>query len=180
MCATTIVRRANGFALIDLIFVIGMIGLLCSIAVPRLMMAKTSAGAASAIGSLRTIGSSQLTYALTCGAGFYAPSLTTLGTAPLGSEDAFISPTLGVADVVTRGNYVVTMYGTPFTGSPETCNGLAVGETAQGYAATADPAYPPFARYFAINANGVIFEDTASLDGVMPEIGDPPSGHQLR
>ena len=105
---------ASGFALIDLIFVIGMIALLCSIAVPRLMLAKSTAGAASAIGSLRTIGSSQLTFALTCGSGFYAPSLTSLALAAPGSDDGFISPTLAEADVVTRGNYVITMWGSAY------------------------------------------------------------------
>ena len=59
-----LIRKAQGFALIDLIFVCGMIGLLSSIAVPKLVMAKQSAGAASALGSMRTIGSAQLTYAL--------------------------------------------------------------------------------------------------------------------
>ena len=80
-----LIRKAQGFALIDLIFVCGMIGLLSSIAVPKLVMAKQSAGAASALGSMRTIGSAQLSYALTCGNGFYAPTLTTLGTPPPGT-----------------------------------------------------------------------------------------------
>jgi type II secretory pathway pseudopilin PulG len=171
---------ASGFALIDLIFVIGMIALLCSIAVPRLMLAKSTAGAASAIGSLRTIGSSQLTFALTCGSGFYAPSLTSLALPAPGSDDGFISPTLAEADVVTRGNYVITMWGSAYGVAPASCNGLDPGETAQGYAATADPAYPPFKRYFGINANASIYEDTASLDGVMPELGEPVSGTLLK
>jgi type II secretory pathway pseudopilin PulG len=67
------VRKAQGFALIDLIFVCGVLGILFSIAMPSLFSAKQSASAASAIGSLRAINSAQLTYALTCGAGFYAP-----------------------------------------------------------------------------------------------------------
>ena len=61
-------RKAQGFALIDLIFVCGIIGLLASIALPRLTLAKSAAGSASAIGSMRTINSAELTFALTCGA----------------------------------------------------------------------------------------------------------------
>src|SRR6185312_6467637 len=91
-------RRAQGFALIDMIFVCGVIGLLCSIALPRLLLAKQAAGAASAIGSMRAINSAELTYALTCGSGFYAPSLTTLGTAPPGSNEPFIGQGLGASD----------------------------------------------------------------------------------
>src|SRR6202051_1590073 len=83
-------RQAQGFALIDLIFVCGMIGLLCSIALPRMLLAKQAAGSASAIGSMRAVNSAQLTYALTCGNGFYAPNLSTLGIAPPGSNEPFI------------------------------------------------------------------------------------------
>src|SRR5437660_8980897 len=92
-----VIRKAQGFALIDMIFVTGIIGLLMSIAMPRLILAKQSAGAASAIGSMRAIGSSQLSYALTCGGGFYAPNLSTLGTAPAGSNEPFIAVGLGSA-----------------------------------------------------------------------------------
>ncbi len=46
-----LIRKAQGFALIDLIFVCGIIGLLSSIAVPQLVLAKQAAGAASALGS---------------------------------------------------------------------------------------------------------------------------------
>src|SRR5258707_14007808 len=76
------IRKAHGFALIDLIFVCGVIGVLCSIALPRLMTAKQSASSASAIATMRIIDSAQLTYALTCGSGFYAPKLTTFWTPP--------------------------------------------------------------------------------------------------
>ena len=37
-------NKAQGFALIDLIFVCGIIGLLCSIALPKLLLAKQMAG----------------------------------------------------------------------------------------------------------------------------------------
>src|SRR3954467_11132698 len=88
-------RKAEGFALIDLIFVCGIIGLLASIALPRMVLAKQAAGSASAIASRQSIGSAQLTYALTCGSGFYAPSLTTLGTARPDRVQPFIAGGLG-------------------------------------------------------------------------------------
>ena len=88
-------RKADGFALIDILFVCAIIGVLATIALPRMLLARQSAGAASAIGSLRALHSAQLTFALTCGGGFYAPNLTTLGRAPVGSPEGFISPNLG-------------------------------------------------------------------------------------
>src|SRR5262245_41424157 len=94
-CVTT--RDDRGFALVDLLFVCGVIGVLSAIAMPRLLLAKQLAGAASAIGSLRTINSSELTFALTCGGGFYAPDLTTLGTPPAGSNEGYISPGLATS-----------------------------------------------------------------------------------
>src|ERR1700720_594651 len=126
-------RKGQGFALIDLIFVCGIIGLLCSIALPRFLLAKQAAGAASAIGSMRTIGSAQLTYALTCGNGFYAPSLTTLGTPPPGSPEPFIAGGLGDADVVTKSGYSIQLTASAYAGAPPTCNGLGPGLAGQGF-----------------------------------------------
>lgn len=174
------IRKADGFALIDLLFVCGIMGILSSIAAPRLLMAKQSAGAASAIGSLRTIHSAQLTFALTCGGGFYAPDLTTLGEAPPGSAEPFITPNLTTGNSVTRSGYTIEIVGTAYEGAPSSCNGLDTGEAAQAYKATADPTDATNFRHFAINVNGSIFEHTGTLTVAMPEVGDPPVGHLLR
>jgi type II secretory pathway pseudopilin PulG len=172
-------RKATGFALIDLIFVCGIIGVLCSIALPRLFLAKQSAGAASAIGSMRVINSSQLTYALTCGAGFYAPALTTLGTPPPGSREPFISASLGSADTVIKSSYTIQLSATPYPGSPGSCNGLGVGRAGQGFFAAADPVDPGNSRFFGTNASNIIFENTSSLFAIMPETGAPPAGQMI-
>ena len=76
------VRRTDGFALIDLLFVVGIIGVLCGTAVPPLLEARQAATATSAMASLRAINSAELTFAITCGSGFYAPSLPLLATPP--------------------------------------------------------------------------------------------------
>ena len=94
----------------------GIIGVLCSIALPRLLLAKQAAGSASAIGSMRAINSAELTYALTCGNGFYAPNLTTLGTAPPGSREPFIAAGLGAADVVNKASYTIQLEATAYLG----------------------------------------------------------------
>jgi len=171
-----LVRRAQGFALIDLIFVCGIIGLLASIALPRLLMAQQTAGAASAIGSMRAINSAQLTFALTCGNGFYAPDLPTLGTAPPGSREPFITSGLSTGPVINKAGYVIQMTASPYGGSPPSCNGLASGAAGQGFVAAADPDTSTNFRFFATNANNVIWEHTASLYASMPEIGSPAAG----
>ena len=173
-------RKAQGFALIDLIFVCGIIGLLCGIALPRLTLAKSAAGAASAIGSLRSVNSAELTFALACGAGFYAPNLTTLGVAPPGSTEPFIGGGLGAADTVVKSAYIVKLEATAFAGAPPSCNGLGGGEAGQGFKAGADPTDVQNPRHFATNANNAVYEDTASLYVGMPESGEPVVGHPLR
>lgn len=174
-------RKPNGFGLIDLIFTIGIIGVLAATATPRLLAARQSAGAASAIGSLRAISSGQLTFALTCGGGFYSPNLTTLGVVPPSSNEAFLSANLTTGDIVTRGGYVIQLSATPFATAPGSCNGLPLGQAGQAYKAGADPANPiDNFRFFAINANGSIFEDVLTLFPMMPEVGEPASGHLLR
>jgi type II secretory pathway pseudopilin PulG len=173
------IRKAHGFALIDLVFVCGVIGVLCSIALPRLLLAKQSAGSASAIGTMRVIDSAQLTYALTCGSGFYAPKLTTLGTAPPGSTEPFISPGLGAADTVTRGGYTITMTALPFAGAPSSCNGVAPGAAGQGFSAAADPLGVGNARFFGTNASNIIYEHISTLSASMPESGAPPVGQMI-
>jgi type II secretory pathway pseudopilin PulG len=173
-------RKANGFALIDLIFVVGMIGLLATIAAPRLLQARQSAGSASAIGSLRAIGSGQLTFALTCGGGFYAPTLRDLGRPPAGAREAYVGPELGSANSVTRAGYLIQLDATAYPAAPPSCNGLGVGETAQAYKAGADAIDPENFRNFAINANGQIYEYEASLFATMPEAGQPADGWLLK
>jgi type II secretory pathway pseudopilin PulG len=174
------VRKAGGFALIDVLFVCGVIGVLVSIAMPGLFTAKQQAGAASAVGSLRAVNSAQLTYALTCGAGFYANDLTRLGTPPPASNEPFIGRGLGSASTVTKAGYIIQMSATPYAGSPASCNGAPAGDDSQGFKAAADPALKNASRFFATNANNVIYEDTASLWAAIPEVGDPAAGHTLR
>jgi type IV pilus assembly protein PilA len=172
-------RDTQGFALIDLIFCIGVITLLFSIAAPRLLLAKQAAGSASAIGSMRAINSGQLTFAITCGNGFYAPNLTTLGTPPLGSREAFITPGLGGSNTVAKTGYVIQVSATPFAGAPASCNGVAAGAAGQGYKAAADPSEPGNVRFLATNANGLIYEHSSSLLASMPEVGSPSTGTAL-
>jgi type II secretory pathway pseudopilin PulG len=175
------VRKTGGFALIDLIFVCGIIGVLCATAVPRLLMARQAASASSAVASLRTINSAELSFALSCAGGFYATTLPVLGSPPLGTgtEASFISPDLSGAMSVLKSGYLVQLDGVPYPGSPLPCNGGRPGGQSRGYAAAADPSEPGNLRFFATNADGVIWEDTASLYAAMPELGDPPSGAPL-
>jgi type II secretory pathway pseudopilin PulG len=167
--------------MIDLLFVCGIIGLLSGMALPRLMAAKGSAMSASAISTIRTVGSAQVTFAITCGSGFYAPSLTTLGTIPPGSTEGFIKGDLALADVVIKSGYRFQIFATPFAGAPDPCNAIGPGMTGLAFKTGGDPLdVVNNVRYFGANAGNIIWEDTASLFPAMPEFGDPPSGHPIQ
>jgi hypothetical protein len=75
---------------------------------------------------------------------------------------------------------MVKVEGTAYGGAPPSCNGLAAGQTAQGFKAAADPMEAQNTRHFATNANSAIYEDTASLFVDMPETGEPAAGRPLR
>ena len=175
------VRGESGFTLIDMLFVVALIGLLSTLAIPGLTRARGAAQASSALGTMRMINSAQLSYAISCGLGFYAPDLPTLAKKPLGTIEAFVPPEFGAGVTVVRTGYNFSMAITAVAGTPATCNGLAAGQTGSGYAVVADPIdFLQNPRYFGTNADGVLYEHTATLGPVMPESGPPPVGQPIK
>ena len=173
-------RSERGFTLIDLLFVIGLIGLLSTLAVPGLTRARGAAQASSALANLRLVNSAQLSFAISCGMGFYSPDLPTLGVPPLGSQAPFLGPDLSSGATVNKSGFQFEVFGTPQGSAPPSCNGLGPGLAAPGYKVRADPIDPPVTRYFGSNASGLIYEGGGSLFGGMPENGPSGVGQLLR
>ena len=174
-------RSESGFTLIDMLFVVALIGLLSTLAIPGLMRARGAAQSASAIATIKVVNSAQLSFAITCGFGFYSPDLPTLGVPPAGTVEPFLAPELSSSPTFIKSGYMFSMAGTAVGGAPASCNGLAVGATAAGYAVVGDPLdITPPARYLGSNADGVVYEDTTSYMATMPEGGPPPSGLPIK
>ena len=70
----------KGFSLIELLIVVAIILIIAAIAIPNLLRARIAANEASAVGSIRSIVTAEVTYSSTWGTG-YSTNLAKLGGA---------------------------------------------------------------------------------------------------
>jgi len=79
-------KRNQGFSLIKLLIVVAIILIIAAIAIPNLLKSKMAANQASAVASLRTLNTSEITYSSTYNQGFQL-ELGSAGAARFGRRD---------------------------------------------------------------------------------------------
>ncbi|MGA8430176.1 MAG: prepilin-type N-terminal cleavage/methylation domain-containing protein [Candidatus Sulfotelmatobacter sp.] len=96
-------RKHKGFSLIELLIVVAIILIIAAIAIPNLMRARMAANESSAVGSLRTINTGEITYNSTYSTVGFATALSNLGGG-LGAACVPSSSTACLIDSVLSNN----------------------------------------------------------------------------
>jgi type IV pilus assembly protein PilA len=107
-------NKQKGFSLIELLIVVAIILIIAAIAIPNLLRSRMAANEASAVGSVRTLNTAEVTYSTTYGTGF--TTLAQLGGASpcvaAAATACLIDPVLTVG---TKSGY--TLAALPNTGA---------------------------------------------------------------
>ncbi|HEV2315577.1 MAG TPA: prepilin-type N-terminal cleavage/methylation domain-containing protein [Candidatus Acidoferrales bacterium] len=146
--------KQKGFSLIELLIVVAIILIIAAIAIPNLLRAKMAANEASAVGSLRTITTAEVSYSTTYGTG-YAPIANLGGAAPCTAAAATACLIDQVLAAGTKSGYTIA---TPVPGAVGTIAAPNV-----SFVATAVPVAlgQSGQRSFCTDESGVIRFDPA-------------------
>ncbi|HZP01679.1 MAG TPA: prepilin-type N-terminal cleavage/methylation domain-containing protein [Terriglobia bacterium] len=150
-------KDSRGFSLIELLIVVAIILIIAAIAIPNLLRSRIAANQASAVGSLRTLNTAEITYASTYNVG-YSSDLLYLGPPAPGANPT--STAAGLVDSILSGggNNTSTKSGYNFVYSP----GSALNNRIDVYSFNANPTTPGTTgtNFYFTDQSGVIRQNT--------------------
>jgi type IV pilus assembly protein PilA len=150
-------KSSKGFSLIELLIVVAIILIIAAIAIPNLLRSRIAANQASAVGSLRTLNTAEITYSSTYNVGFTATlaylAPTTGGTNPTSTAAGLIDSVLSSG---SKSGYSFTY--TP--GTPDSTGRINT------YTFTAVPITSSTGtNYYFTDQSGVIRQNSTSTAG---------------
>ena len=137
-------KTQKGFSLIELLIVVAIILIVAAIAVPNLIKSRIAANESSAVSSVRTLNTAQVTYLNACAV--YSPSITELNTGAICPSGAnVVDPNLGSG---TKSGYTFKTVAPGSTG----------GNSSVSFDVNADPVAPGVSgeRHFYSNEAGFV------------------------
>jgi type IV pilus assembly protein PilA len=112
-------RKQKGFSLIELLIVVAIILIIAAIAIPNLLRSRIAANEASAVGSIRTLNTAEVTYASTYPDRGFTCTLSNMG--PPAGTAAATSTSAGLVDAVlasgTKSGYTFVLTGCTVAGT---------------------------------------------------------------
>ncbi len=159
--------KQKGFSLIELLIVVAIILIIAAIAIPALTRARVAADESSAVGSLRSINTAEISYNAAYPTTGFTTTLSALGS-PIGTCTPSTSSGCFIDNVLTTG----TKSGYIFAGGSGTCGSPI---PLSCYSFTASPQFPAYtgARFFCSFEDAVLRSSSVSISNPCPATTAP-------